>query len=410
VTFPGGLTTIEVTGLNILAMDGTPLNGAVIFTPSGVVADSALSLVLEGSAVGEVSGGVMTPLTIPTTDSISPSFAYTVAFRLQAPDGVPGTPAPLLNVSVPHTLGASVDLSALVPLGTPPPAVAFGTANTWTATQTFDGSPAIVIPTGAVAGDVLTSDADGNATWQSALTNPMTTAGDIIAGGSGGAVTRVPGNSSGTREFLTSVSDETPAWTVLQVADVPALPYDAAGAAAAAQAASLQKSANLSDLSSAGAARTSLGLGSAATASATAFDAAGAASAAQAAAEAYALPKAGGTMTGPLVPAVVALSQSGGAVAVNAALGNVFTLTLTASGWTVGTPTGGADGQVIRIRLAQDSTGGRTVTWGAGYDWGAGNSAPTLTVTASRTDVLAFEYNAALSEWMYLGAPVPQGF
>ena len=55
--------------------------------------------------------------------------------------------------------------------------------------------------------------------------------------------------------------------------------FDLAGAAAAAQAASLQKTSNLSDLNSAAAARTNLGLGTAATQNSTAFDAAGAAAA-----------------------------------------------------------------------------------------------------------------------------------
>ncbi len=128
-----------------------------------------------------------------------------------------------------------------------------------------------------------------------------------------------------------------------------------------------------------------------------------------------ALPEAGGALTGGLAPTVVALSQSGGSVVVNASQGNVFTITLTASGWTIATPVSPVgDGQIIRFRLIQDSTGGRTVSWGTGYDWGStggnGNGPVTLSTTAGATDILGFEYIAALSAWCFLAAPFPQGF
>lgn len=46
-------------------------------------------------------------------------------------------------------------------------------------------------------------------------------------------------------------------------------------------------------------------------------------------------------------------------------------------------------GQTFVIRLVQDGTGSRTVTWFTTIKW-AGGSAPTLTTTASKTDVFGF--------------------
>lgn len=51
-------------------------------------------------------------------------------------------------------------------------------------------------------------------------------------------------------------------------------------------------------------------------------------------------------------------------------------------------------GQVFIIRLKQDATGSRTVTWWSGINW-AGGSAPTLTTTANKTDVFGFIVTAS---------------
>lgn len=49
-------------------------------------------------------------------------------------------------------------------------------------------------------------------------------------------------------------------------------------------------------------------------------------------------------------------------------------------------------GQSFMILLKQDGSGSRTVTWWGSIKW-VGAAAPTLTTTASRTDIFAFFYD-----------------
>jgi hypothetical protein len=112
----------------------------------------------------------------------------------------------------------------------------------------------------------------------------------------------------------------------------------------------------------------------------------------------------GATFTGAIVPAVVSLSFVGsGTTLVNAALGNDFRLTLTASTTTLGNPSNSADGQRIDFQITQGSGGSFTLAYGSAYDFGAAG-APTLTTTAAKVDVLGFIYNAALTKWVYAGS------
>jgi hypothetical protein len=110
----------------------------------------------------------------------------------------------------------------------------------------------------------------------------------------------------------------------------------------------------------------------------------------------------GGTLTGYIAPETAALTY-GTSIAVNAALGNAFNLTLTASTGTIANPTNPVDGQVIRFRVKQDGTGSRTVSWGSSYDFGSG-SAPTLSTGASKVDIVGFEYVASISKWACLNS------
>ena len=56
---------------------------------------------------------------------------------------------------------------------------------------------------------------------------------------------------------------------------------------------------------------------------------------------------------------------------------------------TLDNPTNMVDGAIYRIRIIQDGTGTRTLTYGAAYLW-PGNVAPVLTATAAAVDILLF--------------------
>jgi hypothetical protein len=115
-----------------------------------------------------------------------------------------------------------------------------------------------------------------------------------------------------------------------------------------------------------------------------------------------AMPVTGGTFTGAVAPAVSALTGAT-STAVDAALGDVFNLTLTSSSWTIANPTNPLEGQVIRFRLTQGTGGSFTVAWGSAYKFGSG-SEPTLSTAAGDLDIVAFEYVSSLSSWCYLGS------
>jgi hypothetical protein len=102
-----------------------------------------------------------------------------------------------------------------------------------------------------------------------------------------------------------------------------------------------------------------------------------------------------------VAPAVVALTD-GANIALNASLGNVFTVTL-AGNRTLSSPTGPSSGQHILVIVTQDATGSRTLSYGAAYNFGAAG-APTLTTTAGDWDILGFVYDAVQAEWCCAGS------
>lgn len=86
---------------------------------------------------------------------------------------------------------------------------------------------------------------------------------------------------------------------------------------------------------------------------------------------------------------VSALTNSSGTVAINCALGDYFTLALSANftSMTFSNLPGSGKAQTIMVRITQDATGSRTATWPSSFKWSGG--APALSTGANKVDVLA---------------------
>ena len=92
-------------------------------------------------------------------------------------------------------------------------------------------------------------------------------------------------------------------------------------------------------------------------------------------------------------------STGGGTQDIDLTLGNVVTATLDANtAFTFSNPSATGKSCSFMLTLTQDATGSRTATWPASVKW-AGGTAPTLTTTASRADVLTFTTVDAGTIW-----------
>lgn len=83
----------------------------------------------------------------------------------------------------------------------------------------------------------------------------------------------------------------------------------------------------------------------------------------------------------------ITAGTDGATITFDLSLGNIHTVTL--GGNRTLALSNGSTGQSFVIRLLQDGTGSRTVTWFTTIKW-AGGTAPTLTTTASKADAFGF--------------------
>jgi hypothetical protein len=81
--------------------------------------------------------------------------------------------------------------------------------------------------------------------------------------------------------------------------------------------------------------------------------------------------------------------SAAGTATLDLSKGNIHHITMPAGNITIALSNGTA-GQCFIIRILQDGTGSRTVTWFTTIKW-AGGTAPTLTTTASKADTMGFE-------------------
>ena len=100
---------------------------------------------------------------------------------------------------------------------------------TWSVTRGAEGTTPVAHSAGFSIVQVVTAGFLGGVT-----VNPMTTSGDTTYGGTSGAVTRLAGNTTSTKNFYTQTgtgsASAAPAWDTIAAGDVPAATTSAQGA------------------------------------------------------------------------------------------------------------------------------------------------------------------------------------
>jgi hypothetical protein len=176
--------------LNMVTLTGTftngsgaALTGTLAFAPSvplvdmtdaGVVLPALVTVDLN--SLGQFSAGLYAT---DNADLQPPGWTWGVT------QNIGGLPQETWSFFLAWSLGATQDISALTPVATAVPAVAYlpESGGTMTGTAILGGSPPLNVP-GAAYGDTLVSDAYGNFTPGAGLASVLTltdSAGDMFA-------------------------------------------------------------------------------------------------------------------------------------------------------------------------------------------------------------------------------------
>lgn len=103
--------------------------------------------------------------------------------------------------------------------------------------------------------------------------------------------------------------------------------------------------------------------------------------------------KAGDTFTGAVIESVSTLTDAAN-ISVNAALGNIFTVTL-GGNRTLSNPTGATNGQKLVFRIRQDGTGSRTLAFDTKFRFSDSIPSITLSTAANSTDYIGVIYHSS---------------
>jgi hypothetical protein len=208
---------------------GTPASTLTIaVSTTGTV--SAFSVVVQGSVDSvnwENVGSAVTSVTAGTSIGTGVLLQYFQAIL----NGYSGTGT--VTAKLAYSLGGTGG-------GPAPPNGAAGGVLTGTYPSP-SGLAATAVAAGSYTNAGITVGADGRLTAASSgsasgMANPMTTAGDLIDGGTGGTPARLGGNISATKNYLTSTGTGSaalaPAWGTIAANDVPTLNQSTTGTAA----------------------------------------------------------------------------------------------------------------------------------------------------------------------------------
>jgi hypothetical protein len=116
-------------------------------------------------------------------------------------------------------------------------------------------------------------------------------------------------------------------------------------------------------------------------------------------------------MASPTPPSIVRVTPVAYAATVtpNAGTTDVLNIGNLTGAITIAAPTGSpVDGQTLTIRMQQDATGGRVVTWNAIYAFGTDVTAAMEPTTGNSKWERIFEYNATDTKWRCTG--IVRGF